>query len=509
MKSTNDFINVAVTVHGSKYDYSESNYTGAKTNIKIICPDHGEFMQTPTNHLSGSGCRKCGYTKISKQMQDTVEKFIEKANNVHDEQYDYSDVKYVNSSTKVTINCLKHGKFSQLPNSHLRGSGCPECYGTKKKTNEDFVKTARLIHGSVYDYSKVNYINNRTKVIIICNEHSEFEQQAGSHLRGVGCPECFGKKKRTIEIFVNASKIVHGDKYDYSKVDYVNDKTRVTIICSIHKEFNQTPSHHLQGYGCRKCSKHPVTDTAEFITRANILHGDLYDYSNVEYTKSNKKVIIICRIHGPFQQVPGGHLQGGGCPECGGSRKKTTEEFIIGSKKQHGDVYDYSNVNYVNAKTHVTIICPKHGEFMQAPDSHLHGNGCPTCNSSKGALAVFKHLLKHQISYETEKRFDKCKYKKTLPFDFYIPKINLLIEFDGEQHYKPVEVFGGVEAFEKQQIKDVIKNKYAKENNYYLVRIRDINNIEIVLKPYIELYNMENPENYVICDGELFYDDLD
>lgn len=450
-RTTNEFIEEARVKHGDKYDYSKSVYTMARNNVIIICPSHGEFNQTPTNHLIGYGCRQCGYLRIAKRKAVTNEEFIEKARNKHGNKYDYSKVKYVNSLTKVIIICETHGEFEQVPPSHLSGSGCPSCYGSYQKTTEEFIKDAQTIHGDIYDYSETDYIKASARVKIICKKHGEFIQIPNNHLKGYGCPACGNIK---------------------------------------------------QGLAQRSNSR-------EFIERAKNTHGNKYDYSKTVYVKNHSKVIIICPEHGEFSQRPSKHLFGRGCSKCKGGVKISKEKFIINAKKVHGEIYDYSLVDYVNAKTKVKIICSVHGEFEQIPDVHTRGCGCPTCNSSKGGLAVSKYLAEQGVNFKPEKRFKDCKHKYTLPFDFYIPKINLLIEFDGEQHYKPVEVFGGEEAFEKQQIKDAIKNKYAKDNGYHLVRIRDINSVEIVLKPYIELYNTENPENYVVCNGELFYDDLD
>ena len=185
----------------------------------------------------------------------TKEEFIAKAKLVHGDKYDYSKVEYVGALTKVCIICPKHGEFCQEANSHLRGQGCPKCKSKKQTcTTDEFIAKAKKIHGDKYDYSKVNYVNNYTKVCIICHEHGEFWQTPGAHLRGQGCPKCKSKKQTcTTDEFIAKAKKIHGDKYDYSKVEYVNRKTKVCIICPKHGEFWQTPSAHLRGQGCPKC----------------------------------------------------------------------------------------------------------------------------------------------------------------------------------------------------------------------------------------------------------------
>ena len=234
-KTTDSFIERAKKVHGDKYDYSKVEYKGKDMNVCIICPKHGEFWQTPHNHLIGAGCPKCKNEYISKKYSDTTETFIEKARKVHGDKYDYSKVNYINSQTKVCIICPEHGEFWQRPNNHLNGWGCSKCSNEKthekqRLTTEEFIEHAIEVHGKKYDYSKVNYINNQSKVCIICHEkdeygieHGEFWQTPNNHLNGNECPRCRKKYKYTTEEFIQKAKLIHGDKYDYSKVEYVNN----------------------------------------------------------------------------------------------------------------------------------------------------------------------------------------------------------------------------------------------------------------------------------------------
>ncbi len=198
-------------------------------------------------------------------------------------------------------------------------------------------------------------------------------------------------KKLTTEEFIAKAKEIHGDKYDYSKVEYVNANTKVCIICLEHGEFWQKPVKHLIGHGCMECGKNKISETIsltfeKFIRKAKNVHGDKYDYSKVdlEHRNENGEVCIICPIHGEFWQKPSSHLYGFGCKKCGiekrnNSQRKSTEQFIEEARKIHGDKYDYSKVEYKGAFVDVCIICKKHGEFWQTPDSHLHGHGCKFC----------------------------------------------------------------------------------------------------------------------------------
>lgn len=284
---------------------------------------------------------------------------------------------------------------------------------SRKITTEIFIKDAQCIHGDKYNYSRVQYITNRDKVKIICNKCDLiFEQRPDSHIEGRGCPKCGGSEKYTTESFVEKAKQIHNNKYIYDKVNYINGKYYIEIICPKHTSFFQRGSHHLKGQGCPKCrfeatSKIQVLSQDEFIKRAKEIHGNRYNYSLVEYTGMRDKIKIICR---------------------------------------------------------------EHGTFNQEPNNHLKRHGCPKCNLSKGESAIEKWLQDNKIDFEPFKRFDDCRHIKPLPFDFYLPDYNLIIEFDGAQHF-----IQGNNYFKQNladiQYRDSIKNEYCKNNNITLLRI--------------------------------------
>jgi hypothetical protein len=195
-------------------------------------------------------------------------------------------------------------------------------------------------------------------------------------------------KKKTTEEFIADAKATHGDKYDYSEVVYTTNKARVCICCSEHGEFWQFAGNHIKGAGCPRCDVSVKGTTESFISKACIVHGDKYDYSLVSYTTSKDKVTIICPEHGAFQQIPGNHLFGAECKECGKlaakAKKLDKASATIVSRfiEVHGDRYDYSKVEYVKRRDKVRIVCPIHGEFWQRPGAHLYGTGCPSCSKS-------------------------------------------------------------------------------------------------------------------------------
>jgi hypothetical protein len=322
----------------------------------------------------------------------TTDEFIERARQVHGDRYDYSEVEYANNKTKVTIICCEHGSFQILPAKHLyRGSGCAKCSGRYTLTQAEFIEEAKKVHGSHYDYSKVKYVNGSSKAIIICPKHGRFQQLSRSHLTGSGCTKCgiesrAKKRTKTTEKFIQEAREVHGDEYDYSKVEYSGQYKGVKIICSLHGVFTQDPKVHLMGSGCPECGLLTIGDKKrltqnEFIERSKELHGDKYDYANVEYLGAHRKVKIICPAHGLFEQNPVDHQRGKGCPACSGVERYGQEGFIERAKTAHGDKYDYSKVEYVNAQQKVTIVCLLYGEFTQKPTHHIRGIGCPGCKA--------------------------------------------------------------------------------------------------------------------------------
>jgi len=196
-----------------------------------------------------------------------------------------------------------------------------------KSNTNTFVNGAVAKHGNTYDYSLVQYKNNQTKVEIICPIHGVFWQTPNCHIsKGQGCPQCGRKKsadskKDNTESFIQKAKKKHKDKYDYSKVNYKNQKHKVIIICPDHGKFEQSPTDHLQGHGCIKCGHKRSIDslfltTEDFVTKAKLIHGDKYDYSMVNYKSTHEKILIICPTHGKFKQQPNSHLSGAGCPSC-------------------------------------------------------------------------------------------------------------------------------------------------------------------------------------------------
>lgn len=276
----------------------------------------------------------------------------------------------------------------------------------------------------------------------------------------------------TTKDFIEKARKIHGEKYDYSKVEYKNNHTKVCIICPKHGEFWQMPSSHLSRRGCKECYREKLANlklssTQEFIIKAKEIHKNEFDYSKTIYKDSQTNVCIICPKHGEFWQTPNNHLRGAKCPQCyqerrGVSQRLTTKDFIDKAIQIHNHTYDYSKVNYVNCSTKVCIICPKHGEFWQRPDAHLTNKcGCPKCKASHIENEIAQFLIKHKIEFIRQQTFpwlinDTNKTHQYL--DFYLPKYNLGIEIQGEQHFIPIKRYGGE--------KELLKIKWLDENKY-------------------------------------------
>jgi hypothetical protein len=307
-----------------------------------------------------------------------------------------------------------------------------------------------------------------------------------------------GKPKMTQDEFIKRAQETHQNpdgtpKYNYDKVIYVDKTIPVTVTCPKHNhDFNPRPADHLyKRSGCPKCAGKLKT-TEEFVLQAQEIYKNpdgtpKYNYDDVDYINDKTDVIIYCPIHGKFKKNRNEHIiKKQGCPDCGimlkGRKKDTQDEFINKAKKIHGDKFTYDNVNYLGSKENVYITCPKHGDFPRTPNDHLQGKGCPICRESKGEK-IIRDYLENELRIPKDKinpenTFDDCnnehkgnircyKYK----FDFYLPTLNAIIEFDGIQHFQRVPFFHKTdEDFNERVMDDLHKVNYCK-NKFKLIRI--------------------------------------
>ena len=425
------FIKRAKEIHGNKYDYSKviGDFKNNKEKIIIICPIHGEFLISINNFLNGRGCKYCSKEEKINKKRLTTEEFIKRAKEVHGDKYDYSKVEYIKANIKVCIICPIHGEFWQSPYSHTKQKeGCPLCANInrnkkRKLTTEEFIKRAKEVHGDKYDYSKVEYIDNHTKVCIIHKDSGvEFWQIPYSHIKYNGFDiknnaETF--KKRMIEKF--------GNIYDFSKMNFIDMKTKVTLVYNNHDVIS-TPTKFI-------CANKPIFQ--EKMT-------DLYS-------------------------------------------------FIRKAKEIHGERYDYSKVNYIDSNTKVCIICKEHGEFWQKPKIHLSGSGCNNCKITKLEMEIKKMLddnnMKYIYQYYPKFLSDGLSHQS---LDFYLPEYNIAIECQGLQHFNYVKYF-------KTNIEDNIKRDTIKYNKCINENINIIYYVDyhislknIISDKYNNIYKINN-----------------
>jgi very-short-patch-repair endonuclease len=424
-EKTNAFIADARRAHGQKYDYSRVKYLTARRPVTIICPKHGPFRQWPWNH-SGKpkcGCPKCATeTAATKLVGRAASTFVDRLRAVHGRRFILKNVVYRDSRTKVRVGCRKHGDFLILPTNVLKGQGCKHC-GKKKLSlrrmlpAEEFVRRARELHGKKYDYSKALYKGGRSPVYVICRRHGGWWQRAETHLNGAGCK-----------------------------------------ACTKEAQLKQLTFSH-----------------SEFLRRARKKHGSKYSYVG-RYKNSTSKVAIECPTHGVFRQLASSHMLGRGCRKCAfaaaGLRIKSShKQFIAKARAVHGRKYSFPE-KYRAARHPIKVRCRDHGIFKTTPNNLLRNHGCPICSESHGERLVATAFKKWGIVFRRQFSFKDCRDKKPLRFDFWLPRQKALVEFDGKQHFEPVERFGGDSHFKIVRRRDQIKKAYARKNGIRLIRIR-------------------------------------
>ena len=344
---------------------------------------------------------------------------------------------YKGNKEKIKCRCKIDGEiWYAKPNNLLNGTGCPKC-GKKRiiekntKTHEEFIKELEEINPNIEILGK--YVNNRTKIKCRCKlDGYEWETIPDTLLRDSGCPIC-GEKRRI-------------------------EKNTLTYEEFLEKFYEKNKNaKNIKIIG--------------------------------EYKDTQTKIKCKCRLDGYIWEVLPKDLisRGYGCPKCSGNTTKTTEEFINEMKEINKNIEILGE--YKGNKEKIKCRCKIDGEIWYAkPNNLLNGSGCPKCGSSKGEKRISEYLNNKNIEYKEQYKFKDCKFKKQLPFDFYIPSLNIIIEYDGRQHYEIIEYFGGLNTFIDTKIRDIVKTTYCKENNIKLIRIPywDFDRIEEILDNDIE-----------------------
>lgn len=392
--------------------------------------------------------------------------------------YDLLPEKFL-ATDKIPLECRVHGVFYQKAYTHLAGRGCLLCGQNDSRNNralttEEFIEKSRKRFGDRFNYAKTNYRRQNENIVLTCKSHGDFEIKPWSHFQNkFGCPRCSVEIPTEIKKnkFLAIAKKVHGGLYDYSKVKYTTVSSPVEIVCLKHGPFFQNLYNHSKlGAKCPVCSIEASKLTLEvFIERSVKIHGPRYDYSKVRIETNASKVLITCPKHGDWVQRVASHLAGNKCKECFiEENRSTTEEFIKNARKVHGDTYDYSKAKYINNKKPLEIICKIHGSFWIKPNSHVSSaSGCRFCYESKGEREVESVLKKYGLNFVREYRILPYFYR----YDFFLPEFNIFIEFNGEQHYRAIEHFGGEKAFLETVERDRRKKELVKQVSGYLVTL--------------------------------------
>ena len=437
--------------------------------------------------------------------------FIEKCIAVHKNKYDYSLAQYINQRTKLKIICREHGQYEQTPNSHLRGMGCPKCANHRGKySKKEFVALCEKIHKKKYDYSKVEFKNLKCLITLECKDHGEFQVLAFKHKQGSGCQKCRGpiKKIKDKEKVIADFNLVHDNKYTYEKMIYKGSKIPIVATCSSHGDFYVVPNSHLAGTGCPRCTNRALT-REQVITRFRNVHGLKYDYSKVIYVKSIIPVTIICRDHGPFEQMPDNHWSGTGCPIC--AREKTSEalkkrslksiiplpQVIESFKEKHSNLYDYSLINDTNYKTLESIVpirCNLHGVFNKQAQAHKKGRGCPECSKRLKDQSVL--IEEFRAVHGNRYGYDRVVYKG------YIKKVEITCVLHGSFFQTPASHLQGAgcstcsKSHSQQNIIKVFKQKHGDRYGYDRVIYRGLDEkVEILCKKHGE-YFWQTPSHH-------------
>lgn len=420
----------------------------------------------------------------------TNEEFTQEVFELVKSEYEFLE-SYINNSTKIEC---KHNKcgytWKVTPASFLRGVRCPQCNGGIRKTNEKFVQEVYELVGNEYIFLE-DYINDRTKIKCKHNECGHiWKIVPSSFLQGRGCPQCKGKrisvsKTRDNEWFKERVCELIGDEYTFLG-EYKNSRTKIKVR---HNEcgyiYEVTPNHFFNGTRCPQCNKPDYKQNQDlFIQKVQELVGNKYSFLE-KYISNQTKIRCRHNICGYEWDVqPNNFFNGTRCPKCFGVKKKTNEEFVEQIYDLVGDEYIFLE-DYINNTT--KILCRHNDcgyEWKVIPSNFIKGTRCPRCIESKGEQIIREHLIDNKISFKDQYTFDDLTGVGggLLRFDFAVfdssGKLELLIEYDGEFHYKDIHEDGSLEV---QQIHDKLKNEYCENNNIPLLRI-----------PYWEFDNIEN-----------------
>ena len=404
---------------------------------------------------------------------------------------------YMGQSVKILHHCIKHDinfyAKPQLADKHIT---CPQCIKEHKakthtKTHDEYINELKIIHPNIIPLE--TYINSATKILHKCLKHNVEWSTTPNHLfKSCGCPQCrresyASKAAKTNEKYLEEVKIINNTILPLET--YINEKTKILHRCLLcGYEWKTIPDRILRGHGCPKCNCNVSKTSEEYFDLVKINNPNIEILE--EYNSSNKKILCKCKKHEYIWKAYAPNiLKGGGCPLCrvekvSEKRTKPHQQFILEAKRSNPNIAILDT--YCGTKNKIKVKCLQcNHEWMAYPEDILHGHGCAICNNSIGENKIRQWLILKNITYIPQKKFKDCKDCNLLPFDFYLPDKNKCIEYDGIQHFEPVNYFGGQKAFKIRQQHDQIKDKYCEENNIPLLRIPYYANVEEELENFL------------------------
>ena len=517
-RTKEDFIRKSQAIWGDQYDYSESVYIGSKSPITIRCKKHNHYFTVPfaQNHymkphgnVKPTGCDLCSAEALGYYPKNRGPHHIrtkeerrrdeeEKARRREERKQRAEQRKYEHSEEA-------RQKRQQEQQAYI------DRWQAKNFFEARFKDRVFQMYGDQYDMTLVDYKDGETEVTLICRKHGEFRIKPRTLLVGTshgngkkvaphGCWQCYGitspnekPKPMTADEFFSKMQEIYGDRFDFSQSVFAGLNKPVDYECRIHGHQHSGAKILLAGGGCDYCSGRMFYGP-DFERLAREIHGDKYNYSQVGEIKKKTQVVTIgCPVHGPYPQRVDLHLRGHGCPECYGQSnkwdvKERARRFFEKARNMHGDQFDYSEANYVDKRTPIRIRCKKHDYwFTCRPDEHVHvrsGGCCPYCTAPKSELEVMEWLDAHGIPYIHNKPIpnnDPTLELEDLKADFYLEcdDEQIIIETNGQQHYKEINFFHNnpksmkknKRDFKKQQHRDRYLRQYCKEEGITLLEI--------------------------------------
>lgn len=367
-----EFLEKARKTHGNAYCYDKVIYCGVKQKITITCKEHGDFEQQAFAHINGRKCPACGAKDKGKKNRNTQVEFIAAVKERYGDKFDLSKTEYVGLKKNVVVTCREHGEFTTSAGSFLNSKiGCPKCalesQGLKRRIEKDeYVKQLVETHGDRFEYGEILREKGGPFIQVKCKDHGWFKASINNLRHGAGCKKCYhnsrvGIYKVATDEFVAKAIAVHGDKYDYSRVEYKGANKKVKIVCNEHGEFLQNARSHIAGQGCRKCWNAMAgvksrLSQSEFLERAEQKHGKKYDLSKAEYVSSQKSVKIVCPEHGEFTTSAGNFMGGlSGCQRCARKMLDCWHASQEMNTLKEQDNTTVTNLNMVKLPTRVAL----------------------------------------------------------------------------------------------------------------------------------------------------------